>query len=406
MTDLLAVEEAQRVLLDSASPLGTEVEALAACVGRVIGQDLRSAIDVPPFANSAMDGFALRANDTNVAAGTVTLRVIGGIRAGSVQLLHVGTGDAVRIMTGAPIPPGADTVVPFEDTTTDDDSVTVPSHVPTGACIRPAGLDVKAGALVLEAGARLSSAQIAVAASIGADRLSVFRRPRVAILATGDELAEVGQPLQPGQIYNSNAYGLHAAVTLLGAEPQVLKPAHDDRQAIRDTLQGLEGIDLVISSGGVSVGDHDYIRLVVEELGSIDFWRIRMRPGKPLMVGSLKRSDGTRLRMLGLPGNPTSTMVTFHVFARPLILRMMGAREVMPSSVRAVTENDLDNRGGRDTYFRVVLDLSSGQPRARLSGGQDSSMLLTLARATGLARVRAEIEHVQAGDVVDVFPVA
>jgi molybdopterin molybdotransferase len=351
-----------------------------------------------------MDGFAIRSVDTLSESHLVELRVAGAVQAGSLDPGSISQGEAARIMTGAPLPDGADAVIPFEETETREDVVVLPSGRKSGACVRPAGLDIKPGDRVLEPSARVGPRQIALAASVGASRLMVRQRPVVAILATGDELVEPGQSLKPGQIYNSNAHGLVAAVRELGAVPRLLAPARDDPDALRTIFRSLAGVDLILTSGGVSVGDYDFVKLVIGELGTVDFWRIRMRPGKPLMFGSLGAAgapDGTTI--MGLPGNPTSTMVTFFIFARPAILKLMGDPKPIPEPLLVVTDDDLDNRGGRETYFRVRLETRDGHLHAGLSGGQDSSMLLPLSRANALARVPAAIEHVAAGESVDVI---
>lgn len=374
-------------------------------MGRVLAETVVSELEIPPFSNSAMDGFAIRSEDTAVPSTRVGLRVVREIAAGALEPGSVGPGEAARIMTGAPMPAGADAVVPFEETSTEDDLVQVPAHRSPGQSVRPAGLDIKRGDVVLEPGARLGAAQIALLASIGTSDLKVHRQPRVAVLTTGDELVEPGRPLRPGQIYNSNAYGLAAAVRELGAEPRVLDAATDDPESLRDVLGAIEDVDLILTSGGVSVGDFDYVKQVIGEAGRVDFWRIRMRPGKPLMLGWLPSDSwpGVQRMILGLPGNPTSTMVTFYVFAQPVILKMMGYSHPVPSPLKATMTEPLDNRGGRETFFRVRLRYQDGRLVASLSGGQDSSMLLPLARADGLARVAAEIDQLDPGDEVDVF---
>lgn len=361
---------------------------------------------VPPFTNSAMDGFAIwSASTQGVKQHEVELRVTGEVQAGSLSPGTIGVGEAFRIMTGAPMPSGADSVVPFEEARTEGDSVYVLADRHAGACVRPAGLDITEGQTVLESGMRLGPRQIALAASIGTAKATVYKRPVVAILATGDELVEPGSPLQPGQIYNSNAHGLAAAVRELGATPQLLTPARDDFESLRTVLASIEGVDLILTSGGVSVGDYDYVKQVIEELGDVSFWRIRVRPGKPLMLGSLpsKSSDG-RTMVIGLPGNPTSTMVTFHIFARPVILKLMGDPSPLPTPLWAVTHDALDNSGDRETYFRVRMENNSGQLGVRLAGHQDSSLLLPLAHADALARVPADVDSVEPGGQVEVFP--
>lgn len=395
--------EARQRLLAGVKPVPSEEVPLDESLGRVLAGDLFSTVLVPPFANSAMDGFAVRSADTQAASATVTLRVIGTVQAGAPLNGEIGPRQAARIMTGAPLPAGADAVVPFEEARVEGDDVTISACQAARACVRPAGLDVKPGDRLLGAGTRMSPAGIALAASIGRATVTVRRGPVVAILATGDELVEPGNPLTPGQIYNSNAHGLAAAVRELGAEPNVLNPARDDEAALRETLTSITEVDLVLTSGGVSVGDFDYVKKVIEEEGDIAFWRIKMRPGKPLMLGWLRGLGDSSTPILGLPGNPTSTMVTFYIFARPLILTLMGAADPVPQPILAVTEDELDNRGGRETYFRVVLETRDGRPTVRLAGGQDSSMLVPLARANALARVPEEEEGKKPGDQVEVL---
>lgn len=418
---MLTVADAQRSILDRFQPLETETVLLEDVLGRALAEDLVSPISVPPFANSAMDGYALRAEDTE-SDEPVVLSVTHEVPAGALDPGNVVSGAAARIMTGAPVPRGADAVVPFEETSfrpIDSSSATslsssedergvlgyvaVPSKLKTGACIRPMGLDIGAGDVILKPGAVLGSRQIALAASVGISAIRVTRRPIVSILTTGDELIEPGNPLRPGQIYNSNAYGLAAAVREVGAIPRVHKTAADDPVSLRETLLSLTDADLILSSGGVSVGDFDYVKQVIGELGSIDFWRIRMRPGKPLMVGELPSAFGKAVPIIGLPGNPTSTMVTFFVLAKPAILKLMGVSECLPQPVVAETVDAVNNEGGRETYFRVRVEVSHGRLIARLAGGQDSSQLLPLARANALARVPFDVTSVSPGDPVDIF---
>jgi len=398
------VDEAQARVLALGSPVEAEDCVLREALGRVTAGPVHSRIAVPPFANSAMDGFALRAADTTAPGPGVSLRTIGYIPAGAQSLPAVGAGEAVRIMTGAPLPPGADAVVPFEETDSDGDTVHVRAGITVGSCVRPAGLDVNPGDQILPEGTRLGAAQLAACASVGLATLSVRRRPAVAILTTGDELVDPGAALGPGQIYNSNAYGLEAAVQESGGTPLRLSPARDSPEALRDAIKGLPDADLILTSGGVSVGDFDYVKAVFASAGEVGFWRVRMRPGKPLLLASLARPDGQRVPVLGLPGNPTSTMVTFEVFGRPLIRRLLGQQPEVPKPLTARCVDRLDNRGGRETFFRVVLDDEEGLLSARLSGGQDSSMLVPLARADGLARVSAEVETVAPGETVLVYP--
>ncbi len=302
------------------------------------------------------------------------------------------------------MPEGADTVVPFEETTTEDEWVRVPSNLSPGSAVRPAGLDINAGDTVLEPGIRLTARHIGLCTGVGRGALSVYRRPVIGVLATGNELVEPGLSLAWGQIYNSNAHALAAAVRELGAEPKVLGMAKDDPAELHRVLASCGDLDLLVSSGGVSVGDFDYVKTVLEETGEIEFWRVRMRPGKPLMFGWLNSIGQSRTMILGLPGNPTSTMITFYVFAKPVILKMMGLMNPLPDALEAVADDTLDNAGGRETFFRVFISAREGRLHARLSGSQDSSLLLPLARANALVRVPADVSRVDPGESVQVYP--
>jgi molybdopterin molybdotransferase len=400
------VSAAQERLLANVPITDTELLPIERSSGRVLAETVTATISLPPFANSAMDGFAIRAADTSAEASTpVQLQVVGQVAAGDTDAGRIGEGEASRIMTGAPLPEGADAVVPFEETTTADSAVMVPPNVPLGASVRPAGLDITPGSVVLQPGSRVGARQIALLAALGKPTVQVYRRPVIGVLTTGDELVNPGHRLEHGQIYNSNSYGLAAAVEELGAVPRILGPAPDDPEVLRSILDDARDCDLLLTSGGVSVGDFDYVKQVLSESGDLDFWRVRMRPGKPLTFGRISPTEGSKgVILLGLPGNPTSTMVTFYVFARPLILKMMGIADPLPEPLTAFADDALDNRGNRETYFRVILYRREGRLRARAAGGQDSSMVLPLARATALARVPADVVKLEAEQPVDVFP--
>jgi len=379
--------------------------SLDQAVGRALAHPVTASVDLPPFANSAMDGFAVRSEDLQQRGEpTVRLQVTHHIGAGSADPGRISARQAARIMTGAPMPEGGDTVIPFEDTESGDNWVAVPVGVARGSAVRPARLDVKRGQVVVERGVRLTARHIAMAAGVGCGELRVSRRPVVGILATGDELVEPGLPLQPGQIYNSNAHALRAAVAELGAVPLTLGPVKDEPEALRRVLENGREADLLLTSGGVSVGDFDYVKSVLEDLGRVEFWRVRVRPGKPLMLAWLQRPNGGETMVLGLPGNPTSTMVTFYVFARPVIRRLLGLAEPLPDPLSAVADEELDNQGGRETFFRVIVQPREGRLHARLAGKQDSSMILPLSRANALARVPASVARLQPGATVDVYP--
>jgi molybdopterin molybdotransferase len=397
--DLLSVSEARQRILARFSRLNEEVLALDACLGRALARAIDASTELPPFNNSSMDGFALRAAATSSASSQrpAILTVASTIAAGSVGLLPIEDGEAARIMTGAPLPPGADAVVPFEDVDDRVESILVKAPVPIGACVRPAGQDVKPGVRVLDAGTELGSAQIALLAALGAAEVCCIRRPEVAILATGDELAAPGVQLRPGQIYNSNVPMLAAAVVEAGGKPRILPTAADEPEEIAGALAAAGGADLLITSGGASVGDFDHVKAALGASGELGFWRVRVRPGKPLIFGSIGE-----LPLIGLPGNPTSAMVTFEIFARPAIRTMLGLPPFRPE-IEATVEEVIDNHGGRETYARVRLRYEHGAFYASLAGPQDSAMLVPLARADGLLRIAADVPEVHQGDTGSVL---
>jgi molybdopterin molybdotransferase len=388
------VEEAQQRILSRFTRLSAERVPLDALLWRVLAEDISSGADVPPFANSSMDGFALRSGDTSTATpdSPVRLQVTQQVAAGATRWEPVTVGTVARIMTGAPLPDGADSVVPFEDVEETGELIVIPAPVRAGACIRPAAQDVRRGQELLRAGTVMQHPQIALLAAVGMAEAPATRRPRVAILATGDELVPPGEPLRPGQIYNSNSPMLAAAVREAGGEPMVLQRVEDTAEALREALERVRDVDLILTSGGASVGDYDHVRAVVAGTGEVGFWRVRLRPGKPLLFGSI---GGTPI--VGLPGNPTSAAVTFELFVRPAIRTMVGASPWRPT-VDVVLDDAFDNRGGRRTYFRVSLRFQDGAIHATAAGGQDSAMIATLSRADGLLLVREEDERLEVGE--------
>ena len=372
---MLSLDDALARLLTHAAPVASERVALTDAAGRVLADPrIVAAVDVPAFANSSMDGFALRAAD---APGT--LRVAGESAAGAGSLPAVEPGTAIRIMTGAPMPPGADAVVPVEDVAESNGVVSIPGSVSAGAFVRMAAHDTRAGDEVRLAGP-LSPAKLAVLASIGLGSVEVRRRPMVAILSTGDELVAPGDPLRHGQIHDANGPALAAAVTEAGGEPLLLPRVGDDPEAIERVLRGVAAsADLVVTSGGVSVGRHDHVRAVLECHGALDFWRIAVQPGKPLAVGELA---GTTV--IGLPGNPVSALVTFELFVRPFVRAMLGLVGDGRARVRAVVSERIPKDGGRRAFLRVVVDAFHDGYVARPAGGQQSSQLRPMADANAL----------------------
>jgi molybdopterin molybdotransferase len=370
-----SVEEALDAILSGVQSSGVERLSLDRCVGRVLTTfEVTAAVDVPPFDNSSMDGYALRAAD---APGR--LRLAGEIAAGSATLPRVEAGSAVRIMTGAPMPPGADSVAPLEVVDEADGSILVPAVEP-GAYVRRMGHDTRAGELVELPAAPIGPAALAVLASLGIAELAVRRRPRVAILSTGDELRPPGERLAPGQIHDANSFALAAAVEESGGEPLLLPLVPDDVERIEQEVRAaVAGADLLIASGGVSVGRHDHVRDVIERLGTLSFWRIRVQPGKPLAFGAVQG-----VPVIGLPGNPVSALVTFELFARPLIRRMLGlpgsGRQTLPAVARDRMPKDPERRA----YLRVRAARGVDGLEAHSAGGQASSQLRSMAAANAL----------------------
>jgi molybdopterin molybdotransferase len=349
--------------------------SLADAGGRVLADPkVVAAVDVPAFANSAMDGFAVLASDL---PGLV--RVTGEVAAGAGELPTVEPGSAVRIMTGAPLPPGADAVVPVEDAVEADGAVTVAAAVPVGQHVRAAAHDTRAGDEICLPGL-LTPAKLAVLASLGLGAVQVRRRPIVAILSTGDELVEPGDPLGPGQIHDANGLALAAAVTEAGGEPLLLPRERDEDAAIERALtDAASRADLIVTSGGVSVGEHDYVRAVLERHGSLDFWRIAVQPGKPLAVGELGGAT-----VIGLPGNPVSALVTFELFVRPFIRTMLDLSGDGRLHVRARPEARIEKDTARRAFLRVSVWHEDGEIHARSAGGQLSSQLRPMADANAL----------------------
>lgn len=404
MTDLLNVDDVLARILSDMQPLSQETVDLSRALGRVLAEDVQAAQDVPAFASSAMDGYAVRADDLAGASAErpVRLAVIGDIPAGSQPDFTVGAGQAARIMTGAPMPAGADTVVPVEDTsdrwTTDGaaplaDAVDVLAAPERGRNVRQPGETIGAGERVLSRGTVLRPVDIGVIAALGRASVPVYRRPRVAILSTGTELVPPGEPLAPGQIYNSNSFMLAALVTEAGGEPIVVPTALDTVEDVRRRFDEAlsQAPDVLISSAGVSVGTHDVVRTVIDALGHIDLWRVNIRPGKPLAYGQVGG-----VPFFGLPGNPVSAMVTFEVFVRPSLARLSGAQASDEATVSATLADDVTS-DGRRSYVRVRLSHDGEGWWAHPVGMQSSAELMALARADGLLILPEGVRRAPAG---------
>ena len=410
--DMLSVEEAFDRIIAAFSPLEPETRPILEALGQTLAEDVFSPLNIPPSDNSAMDGYALRHEDLKGASpeNPVVLRVIGLIAAGQVPDRAVEPRTSLRIMTGAPTPEGCDTIVPFEETDEVErkargdsmDEIGILVDQPLGMHVRPAGEDVKAGEKVLERGAVLRPSEIGVLASLGIERVPVIRRPRIAILATGDELQEPGETPQPGRIYDSNSYGLAASVQRYGGVPQMLGIARDNLEDMHRKLNEGLTADLLITSAGVSKGDYDIVKDVLAERGKVNFWSVRMRPAKPLAWGMLRGEDGRTVPHLGLPGNPVSAMVAFEEFARPAILRMLGRTDLAKPTIRAELKGPIINFDGRRVFARVRVTRRNGSYYATPTGPQGSNILTSMARANGLAICPEDLPRMEEGQIVDV----
>ena len=408
MSILITVEEALAEILSHVRPLEPERVPILEALGRVLAEEIVSDIDIPPFDNSAMDGYAVRSADAAVAPARLAVK--GSVAAGYVAAERLEPGTTIRIMTGAPMPDGADAVVPFEETSDADRSKEERLAAPAGEIevrtavklrdnVRPAGEDLRRGELVMAPGRVIRAQEIGVLASLGRTTALVHRRPRVAILATGDELLEVDEPLAPGKIRNSNEYTNTALVTRTGGTPIRLGIACDTAGELTAKIrEGLaKGADLFLTSGGVSVGDYDVVKDVLGTEGRMQFWQVNMRPGKPLAFGLLPGG----VPLIGVPGNPVSAMVSFEQFARPAILRMLGHSDLVKPTVRAIMDEPITT-SGRRTFARVVVSHREGQYHARTTGEQGSGVLTSMAKANGLAIVAEGTEYLPAGSEVTV----
>lgn len=397
----LEVAEAVARILAEVHPLGTVRRALLDAYGSVLATDAVAPVTLPPWDNSAMDGYALRAADiTRVPA---SLRVIETVAAGGFPTRPVGSGEATCIMTGAPVPQGADTVVRVEDTDGGRGTVEIRDARDAGKNVRPRGEDIMAGQVAIPAGTPIGAAQVGVLASLGFAEVEVVRAPRVAIVTSGDELVELDgfDAVRAGRkIVSSNGYTLQALVRAAGAEPVYLGIAADTHASLRALLEKARGCDMIITSAGISVGEHDHLRDVLRAMGAeMKFWRVRMRPGAPLGFGLL---DGKP--WIGLPGNPVSTMVTFELFGRPAIHRMCGHQRLFRRPVPVLLDEPVTTAAALTHFLRAIITVRDGQNRAHLTGPQSSGILTSMSNANALLVVPAERRHVEAGQTLNAIP--
>ena len=406
---MITIEEALERVLAYVSVLPAEEKHPLDALGQVLDEDIAAAFDIPPLDNTSMDGYAVRASDTAGAseASPRELRVIGEVAAGYIYDGEVTDGTAVRIMTGAPIPPGADAIVPFEETDEETaqarERVRVFKEAQPGANVRPAGQDVRTGDVVLRMGAVLRPQEIGAVASLGRDRVRVIRRPVVAVLSTGDELLEPGQPREGARIYDANAYSIAALVQRFGGVPKLLGIAKDTVEALTASIhEGLDA-DMLVTSAGVSKGDYDIVKDVLAREGEVAFWTVAVKPGKPLAFGAFER-DGRRIPHIGLPGNPVSSMVAFELFGRPAILKMMGKTDFRRPIVRAIAEDRITNIDDPRVFLaRCIVTERGGRYYARLTGAQGSGILTSMVRANALTIIPADVDVVEPGQEIDVL---
>jgi molybdenum cofactor synthesis domain-containing protein len=398
---MIALEEAQaKVNRELGVLVPVDVE-LADSLGMVLAETVAAGEDIPPFANTAMDGFAVRAADTAGATkdNPVTVPVVGTIPAGAVAPRALGPGEAMRIMTGAPVPEGADAIIMVELTRPAGFDVDLLAEVPVGNHIRPAGDDIQSGAEIFHPGTILGPGQLGVLASLGRQQVTVYRRPRVGVMSTGDELVEGPEPLQPGQIRDSNRLTLLSLAREAGFEPVDLGLVGDDEAAIEETLRrGVATCDAVLTSGGVSMGDFDYVKAVLTRVGEFSWMQVAIKPAKPLVFGLLDE-----VPVFGLPGNPVSSMVSFELFARPGLRRMMGRLDAERPRVHAVTAEPLKRHpDGKIHFSRVQVSEDGDGYRVRSAGGQGSHQLMAMATANGLA-ILPDGDGVDAGATIEVM---
>ena len=413
---MISVEEARERILAFFSRLEPERRPVIEALGQVLAEDVVAPFDIPPLDNTAMDGYAVRAADTEGAteAAPRELRVTADLAAGYVLETPVGPGEAVRIMTGAPMPPGADAIVPFEET--DEPlravgesarragTVRVFKGASAGANIRYRAEDVRAGQTVIGAGRVVRPSEVGVLSSIGLTDVMVYRRPVVAILSTGDEITEPGQPLKPGRIYDANAHSVAAMVAKYGGVPRLLGIARDTVEDLTAKIREGVNADMIVTSAGVSRGDFDVVKDVLAREGAIDFWTVRMRPGKPLAFGAFKAPDGRQVGHLGLPGNPVSSMVSFELFGRPAIFKMLGRSDWERPVIRAIARERIVNADSRRFYARcIVTQGEDGRWYADLTGPQGSGILTSMSAANALTIIPETTEAADAGEEIDVM---
>ena len=404
---LLPVKDALERILSSFQTLPKTYIPLDRTVGRILAEDIKSNSDLPPFDNSSMDGFALLASDVTQAGATtpIILGVVDDIPAGKMPTKHLSTGEAARIMTGAPLPIGADAVVPVEETdfnnrapgTALPEKVKIFKAANLGANIRKRGDDIESGASILPRGQRLRAQDLGMLAMLGIAQVPVYRKPRIALLSSGDELTPIGETLTAGKIYDVNSYTLSAMLESAGCEIIPLGVAEDTPESVRAALEKAKDADLILSSAGVSMGSFDYIKAIIEAEGNLNFWRINMRPGKPLTFGNYQN-----IPFIGLAGNPVSAFIGFMVFVQPVIKKMLGYTEQTESRVRVRLAEPLQS-DGRESYLRAIIHRENNQLYAKLTGHQGSGNLFSMVQANALLIIPAGVKSLPAEAEIDAW---
>jgi len=406
---MISFHEARNKMLEGIKSLPSEKCPLAGLLGRVLAQDVTASFDIPPRDNSAMDGFAVIASDIAEATeqSSVTLQIIEDVPAGKVATKSLKPGQAIRIMTGAQVPEGADAVVPVEltegklqpfDKLRVHEKCKILQAVKQGANIRKQGEDVKAGQSLIPKGTRLRPQEVGLIASLGLTDVLVYKQPVVGVLSSGNEIADPGQPLKPGQIYDANRFSVAGQVNEAGAKVNDYGIVPDDLSSIKDALnKASQECDVIITSGGVSVGDYDLMKQALSELGSMNFWQVKQKPGKPLAIGHINGKP-----VIGLPGNPVSSMVVCDQYVRPLLLKMQGCRDIFKKPISAVCDQDIRKQSGRTEFLRAKVEWRDGGYHAMLTGPQGSGILTSMVQADGLMILQEECEGVKPGDLVQV----
>ncbi len=402
---LVAVEEALATVLEHTSALGTQRMPITETLGEVLAEEITSQREHPPWNNSAMDGYAVQWEDIKNATPDhpIKLKVIGEVQAGGMATLPVDAGESMQIMTGAPLPAGADSVVRVEDTEQGEDSVYILKPCKPDGNVRLKGEDVQLGSQVIAANRRVRPAEIGMLATAGHVWASVYQKPKISILATGDELAEPGDILSPEKIVNSNTFSIAAQVTEAGGQPIILKAAKDNKSDLETKVRETLKADIAIIIGGVSVGKYDFVKDVLHDLGcEMKFWRVKMRPGHPVAFGVLSNGQEKTL-LFGLPGNPVSCMVAFYQFTLPAIRKMSGLVDNLGlTQVEATMEQSITNRPGRRHFARAITTYRDGEYHVRLTDAQGSGILTSMTQANSFAILSEERSHVAAGEQITV----